>query len=192
MTTHQDLPLLAFETQAAWREWLDAHHAEPGAIWLRLYKKGSHQPTVSYAEALDVALCYGWIDSTKGKYDDESYVQRFGPRKARSLWSKVNREHVDRLTKSGHMRPAGQAQVDAAKQNGQWEAAYDAFSQATVPEDLRAALDRHPEAAAFFETLNQTNRYAFLFRIQTVKKAETRVKRIAWAIDKLSRQEKLH
>jgi uncharacterized protein YdeI (YjbR/CyaY-like superfamily) len=192
MTTHSDQPVLTFETPAAWRDWLAHNHAASGAVWLRLFKKGSGPVGFTYADALDEALCYGWIDSTKGKYDEASYVQRFGPRKARSLWSKVNREHVARLIAEGRMTPAGQAHIDAAKANGQWEAAYDAFSRATVPEDFQVALDAHPAAAAFFETLNKTNRYAYLFRIQTVKKAETRLKRIDWAIEKLSKGEKLH
>jgi uncharacterized protein YdeI (YjbR/CyaY-like superfamily) len=192
MTPHSDLPVLTFETPAAWRDWLAQHHAESGAVWLRLFKKGSGPVGFTYADALDEALCYGWIDSTKGKYDEASYVQRFGPRKARSLWSKVNREHVARLIAEGRMTPAGQAHIDAAKANGQWEAAYDAFSRATVPDDFQSALDAHPAAAAFFATLNKTNRYAYLFRIQTVKKAETRLKRIDWAIEKLSKGEKLH
>jgi uncharacterized protein YdeI (YjbR/CyaY-like superfamily) len=192
MTTYKDLPVLAFETQEAWRAWLHDHHADSPGIWLRIYKKGSGQPTVTYAEALDEALCYGWIDSQKASNDEASFLQRFSIRKARSIWSKVNREHVARLIEAGKMQPAGLAAIETTKANGQWEAAYDAQSTAKLPEDLEAALAANPEASAFWETLNKANRYAFTFRITTAKKPETRAKRVAWAIDKLSKQEKLH
>lgn len=190
--TLKDLPILPFASQAAWREWLAVHHAEAAGVWLRLYKKGSAQPTVTYAEALDEALCYGWIDSTKNKYDDESFLQRFSPRKARSIWSKVNREHVARLIEAGRMQPPGLAAIEEAQRNGQWEAAYEPQSQATIPEDFQAVLEAHPEARAFLESLNKVNRFAFLHRIQTAKKPETRAKRIAWALDMLLRQERVY
>src|SRR5690242_537825 len=135
MELRNDLPILAFETPEAWRAWLHEHHAEAKGVWLRIYKKGSGQPTVSYAEALDEAL----------------FLQRFGPRKARSVWSKVNREHIARLTEAGRMQPAGQKCVDEARADGRWEAAYDAQSQLTVPEELLAELAKYPEALAFFE-----------------------------------------
>lgn len=192
MTTYKDQPVLAFETQAAWRAWLQANHAEAGPLWLRIYKKGSQKPTVTYAEALDEALCYGWVDSQKASYDDESFLQRFSLRKPRSIWSKVNREHVARLIEAGKMQPAGEAAIAEAKRNGQWEAAYDSASNSTVPEDFQAVLDAHPEAKAFFETLNKTNTYAILFRIQTAKKPETRAKRIQWALDLLLKRETVH
>lgn len=188
----KDAPVLSFDAPAAWRAWLDRHHADSNGIWLRLYKKGSGRPTVTYAEALDEALCYGWIDAVKNKYDDESWLQKFTPRKRRSIWSKVNREHVARLIEVGKMQPAGLAAIEEAKRNGQWDAAYDSPAQASVPEDFQAVLDANPEAKAFFEGLNKTNRYAFLHRIMTAKMPGTRVKRIEWALDKLSRQEKLY
>lgn len=190
--TLKDLPIIAFQSQEEWRAWLATQHTQSPGLWIRLYKKGSTQPSITYAEALDEALCYGWIDSTKNKYDADSFLQRFSPRKTRSIWSKVNREHVARLIETGKMQPAGLLAIEDAKRNGQWEAAYDSPSQSTVPEDLQAALDQHPEAKAFFEGLNKTNRYAFCFRIQTAKKPETRARRVAWAIDLLLRQEKLH
>lgn len=192
METFKDLPVHAFETQTAWRAWLDRHHAEAGPVWLRIYKKDSGQPTVTYAEALDEALCYGWIDSTKQTYDADSYLQRFGPRQPRSVWSKVNREHVTRLIDAGKMQPAGLRAIEAAKANGQWERAYDASSTASVPDDLQARLDAEPEARAYFESLNKTNRYAILYRIQAVKKPETRLKRLEWAMDLLRRRQTLY
>lgn len=192
METFKDLPVIAFEGQAAWRQWLDQHHQTSAGVCLRIYKKGSETPTVTYAEALDEALCYGWIDSTKYKYDEQSFLQRFSPRKPRSVWSQVNREHVARLTEAGKMKPAGQAMIDIAKQNGQWDNAYASPSKMEVPEDFQAVLDQHPEAQAHFDTLNKVNRYAILYRIQNVKKAETRLKRIQWALDLLLNKEKIH
>lgn len=190
--TLKDLPILSFESREAWRSWLAAQHTQAPGLWIRLYKKGSDLPSITYAEALDEALCYGWIDSTKNKYDADSFLQRFSPRKARSLWSKVNREHVARLIEAGKMQPAGMEAIAEAKRNGQWEAAYDSPSQSGVPGDFQAVLDQHPEARTFFEGLNKTNRYAFCFRIQTAKKPETRARRIEWALEMLLRQEKLH
>lgn len=192
MEEFKGLPVLAFETQAAWREWLDRHHAESSGLWLRIFKKVSGRATVTYAEALDEAHCYGWIDSTKAAGDDDSFLQRFSRRKPRSIWSKVNREHVARLMEAGKMQPVGLAHVEAAKANGQWEAAYDSSRTMVLPEEFRAALEAHPEAKAFFESLNKTNQYAFYHRIHTAKRPETRTKRVAWALDMLLRQEKLY
>lgn len=192
MDTYKDQPVMPFVSAEAWRAWLDAHHAESGGVWLRIFKKASGQPTVTYAEALDEALCYGWIDSTKASWDETSFLQRFSPRKSRSAWSQVNRDHVARLTEAGKMRPAGQKTIDEAKADGRWDAAYEPASRATVPDDLQAALDASPEAKAHFETLNKANRYAILYRVQAVKKPETRLKRIAWAIDLLERRETIH
>lgn len=188
----KDLPVLSFESQADLRAWLDRHHADAPGFWLRIYKKGSGKATVTYAEALDEALCYGWIDSTKNTYDAESFLQRFTPRKPRSVWSKVNQEHVARLIEAGKMQPAGLRLIEEAKRNGRWEAAYEPASRATVPEELQARLDADPEARAFFETLSKTNRYALLYRIQAPKKPETRLKRIDWAMDLLKRKETIY
>ncbi|HEY9855213.1 MAG TPA: YdeI/OmpD-associated family protein [Stenomitos sp.] len=192
MDEYKGLPVLAFETQVAWREWLDGHHQESSGLWLRIFKKASGHPTVTYAEALDEALCYGWIDSTKAAGDADSFLQRFSPRKSRSIWSKVNREHVARLIVAGKMQPAGLAVIEAAKANGQWDAAYDSASSMVLPAEFQAALDAHPEAKAFFESLNKTNQYAFYHRIHTAKRPETRTKKVAWALDMLLRKEKLH
>lgn len=192
LETFKDQPVLAFASAADWRAWLDRHHAESSGFYMRLYKKGSGMPTVTYAEALDEALCYGWIDAVKNSYNAESWLQKFTPRKARSKWSKVNREHVARLIEAGKMQPAGLAAVEEAKRNGQWEAAYDSPANMAVPEDLQAMLSAHPEAKAFFEGLNKTHRYSFLYRIQTAKKPETRAKWLAWTLDMLKRQETVH
>jgi uncharacterized protein YdeI (YjbR/CyaY-like superfamily) len=147
---------------------------------------------VSYAEALDIALCYGWIDGQKKSYDESSWLQKWTPRGLKSIWSKVNREKIQQLTERGRMQPAGIAAVEAAKQDGRWDAAYDSPSQATVPDDFQAALDRHPQASAFFATLNSQNRYGILWRIQTAKKRETRAKRIQQFIELLERHETLY
>jgi uncharacterized protein YdeI (YjbR/CyaY-like superfamily) len=192
MATFKDLPVLSFETPADWRAWLAEHHAASSPIYVRLFKKGSGMPSISYAEALDEALCYGWIDSTKNAYDAESYLQRFGPRKARSIWSQVNRDHVARLIDTGRMTPAGQAMIDEAKRNGEWETAYASFSDFTLPDELETALAAHPEARAHYESLNKTNRYAIYHRVHTAKKPETRQKRVAWAIDLLLAKGKVH
>ncbi|HEY9898572.1 MAG TPA: YdeI/OmpD-associated family protein [Pantanalinema sp.] len=188
----KDLPILPFASQEDWRAWLADHHARAPGVWVRLYKKGSGQPTLTYAEALDEALCYGWIDSTKNAYDAHSYLQRFSPRKARSPWSKANRGHVARLIEAGKMQPAGQQAIEEAKRNGQWDAAYDSPSQARMPEDFLALLDRHPEAKVFFEGLDKANRFALYYRIQSAKKPETRARRLAWALELMLRQEKIH
>ena len=187
-----ELPIELFEDQDAWAAWLESNHADSPGLWLRHAKKASDLASVSYAEALDVALCYGWIDGQKKSYDESSWLQKWTPRGAKSIWSKINREKVLKLIESGQMKPAGMAEVERAKQDERWDAAYDSHSSATVPSDLQAALDGNAEASAFFATLNSTNRYAILFRIQTAKKAETRAKRIQEFIGMLARHEKLH
>ncbi len=187
-----ELPIILFDDQAAWAEWLDEHHASSPGAWLRLAKKGAPYASVSYAEALDVALCYGWIDSQKKTFDEHSFLQKFGPRGARSIWSKVNREKIHALIDAGRMKPAGIRAVESAKADGRWDAAYDPASTATVPDDLQAALDANPKAREFFATLNGANRYAILFRVQTAKKLETRAKRIATLVEMLERNEKIH
>ncbi|HEY0025368.1 MAG TPA: YdeI/OmpD-associated family protein [Longimicrobium sp.] len=187
-----ELPIILFDDQAAWAEWLDEHHADSPGVWLRLAKKGAPYASVSYAEALDVALCYGWIDSQKKTFDQHSFLQKFGPRGARSIWSKVNREKIQALIDAGRMKPAGARAVESAKADGRWDAAYDPASTATVPDDLQAALDANPKAKEFFATLNGANRYAVLFRVQTAKKPETRAKRIATLVEMLERNEKIH
>lgn len=185
-------PIIAFATAGEWERWLAVHHEEPGCRWLKLAKKGSVTTTLSYAEALDVALCYGWIDGQKGAYDEAFWLQRFCPRGPRSKWSQVNRDKVATLTSGGRMQPAGLAAVEAARADGRWAAAYEPPSRATVPADLQEALDADPYAAAFWATLNSANRYAVLYRIHDAKKPETRARRIEQFVAMLSRGEKLH
>jgi uncharacterized protein YdeI (YjbR/CyaY-like superfamily) len=187
-----DLPIVSFPGPEEWAAWLEENHASSPGVWLRIAKKGSGETTVSYAEALDVALCHGWIDGQKRSHDEGSWLQKFTRRGARSLWSKVNREKALELIRSGRMRPAGQEEVDRAQRDGRWEAAYDAQSKASVPADLEAELERRPAARAFFATLNSQNRYAVLFRIQTAKRAETRARRIEQLVAMLERGEKIH
>jgi len=187
-----ELPIELFEDQDAWAAWLESNHADSPGLWLRHAKKASDLASVSYAEALDVALCYGWIDGQKKSYDELSWLQKWTPRGEKSIWSKINREKALKLIEQARIQPAGLAEVERAKQDGRWEAAYDSHSTATVPDDLQAALDSNAEAGAFFATLNSTNRYAILFRIQTAKKAETRAKRIREFIGMLERHEKMH
>lgn len=177
--TKPDLPILQFDDQRAWAEWLERNHTDEQGVRLKLAKKGSAVTTVTYGDALEVALCYGWIDGQVGRYDESLYLQRFTPRRARSKWSANNRDKVERLIAEGRMKPAGLKAVEAAKADGRWDAAYPAQSEATVPDDLQQALDQNPKAKAFFETLSGQNRYAFLFRLHDAARPETRAKRIA-------------
>lgn len=187
-----ELPTLLFQRPKDWAAWLNKNQATSSGLWLRLAKKASGIKSVTYDEAVEVALCYGWIDGQKKSYDEKSWLQKFTPRGAKSIWSKINRAKAERLIESGQMKPAGLQAVESARQDGRWEAAYDSPSNATVPEDFQAALDRNAQAQVFFATLNKANRYAILFRVQTAKKAETRAKRIEQFISMLAKQEKLH
>ena len=186
------LPVRLFKDAAAWEAWLAEHHAKSPGLWLRIGKVRSHVKTVSYAEALDVALCYGWIDGQKKTFDDATWLQKFTPRGKRSIWSKINREKVEHLIESGRVQSAGLEAVQRAKANGEWDSAYDSHRTAAVPDDLQRALDAHPKAKAFFVTLNSANRYAILFRIQTAKRADTRAKKIEQFVDMLERHEVIH
>jgi uncharacterized protein YdeI (YjbR/CyaY-like superfamily) len=181
-----------FKSKAEWAAWLEKNHAKSSGMWLRIAKKGSKVRSVSYQEALEAALCYGWIDGQKRPESGESWLQRFLPRTNKSLWSKINREKAMALIASGEMRAAGLEAIEQAKQNGQWEAAYDSPKGATVPGDFQAALDASLRAKAFFESLDRGNRYALLWRIQTAKKAETRARKIEQFIGMLERKEKIH
>jgi uncharacterized protein YdeI (YjbR/CyaY-like superfamily) len=191
-TPGDGLPVMLFETQADFEAWLDEHHASSSGAWLRLAKKASGLRSLSYVEAVEAGLCFGWIDGQKKGYDERSWLQRFTPRGPQSIWSKVNRAKAEALIAAGRVRPAGLAAVERARQTGRWDAAYDPASTATVPEDLQAALDASERADAFFKTLSGANRYALLFRIQTAKKPETRARRIQEFIDMLERGEKLY
>jgi uncharacterized protein YdeI (YjbR/CyaY-like superfamily) len=187
-----DYPVVDFADQAEWADWLNRHHAIERGVWIRLARKGSGRSSVTYAEALDVALCYGWIDGQAKRLDELSYTQKFTPRGKRSVWSKRNREHVERLVASGEMRPAGLAAVEAARRDGRWDRAYDSPATAEVPQDLGAALDASPAARAFFDTLKGQNRFAILHRVQTAVKPETRARRIAQFVAMLERGETIH
>lgn len=192
MSVKHDVPILTFASRDAWAAWLAEQHATSNGVWLKIAKKNAGIASVSYAEALDVALCYGWIDGQKKAFDSATWLQKFTPRGKRSVWSKINREKVQRLVESARMQSPGLEAVERAKANGQWDAAYDSHRTAGVPDDLQRALDAHPRAKAFFATLNSANRYAILFRIQTVKRAETRAKKIEQFVGMLERHEVIH
>jgi uncharacterized protein YdeI (YjbR/CyaY-like superfamily) len=186
------LPILAFADAAALERWLEAQPAGSPGLWIKFAKAGSGIASVTKPEAIDAALCHGWIDGQLDKYDDRHWLVRFTPRKARSKWSQVNRARATELLEAGRMRPGGLAQIEAAKADGRWEAAYAPASKAEVPADLQAALDRSPAAAAFFATLTGANRYAVLYRIGAVKRAETRARKIAEFVAMLERGETVH
>jgi uncharacterized protein YdeI (YjbR/CyaY-like superfamily) len=184
--------VLEFRTPRDWEKWLDKNYENPDGVWLRIAKKGSKSPTVSYAEALNVALCYGWIDAQKRAESESSWLQRFMPRRSRSIWSKINREKALALIDAGKMKPAGLSEVTRAQQDGRWDAAYDSPKTATVPADFQKALDESRAAREFFKTLSAANRYAILWRLQTAKRPETRARRIANFIQMLEKGETLH
>ncbi|MFD4541790.1 YdeI family protein [Streptomyces bauhiniae] len=188
----QDLETVAFASAEAFEAWLGENHAVSSGIWLKLRKKCPGIVALDYAQALDVALCYGWIDGQKAKWDDQWWLQRFTPRTPRSKWSKINRNKVAALVEQGRMRPPGQAEIDRAQADGRWEAAYDSAKTATVPDDLLAALTAVPAAAESFEQLDRQNRYAILYRVQEAKKPETRARRIEKFVAMLAKGEKLH
>lgn len=186
------LPILLLTSHGAWEEWLGTYHAKSQGVWLKIAKKDSTIATVSYAEALEDALCYGWIDGQKQSCDHEVWLQKFTPRRPKSVWSRVNVDKVAQLIASGRMKPAGLKEVNIAKEDGRWDAAYESQRNFTIPDDFQAELDRNVQAKAFFETLNRQNQYAVCFRIQTAKKTETRQARIAKFIAMLNNNEKLH
>lgn len=191
-TNSTDLPIILFAKQSDWQKWLKENHTTSRGLWVRFAKKNSGIESASYAEALDVALCYGWIDGQKKSYDETTWLQKFTPRGAKSVWSKINRGKAEELIKAGKMKAAGLKTIESARLDGRWEAAYDSQSKATVPDDFQVALDQSPKAKAFFITLNSANRYAILFRIQTAKKAETRARRIQQFIEMLEKNQKVH
>lgn len=190
--TYKGLPIHAFETVAAWAEWLAENGATSTGLWLKFYKKGSSHPTVSKAEAIEAALIHGWIDGQLDRFDDTAWLTRFTPRKSTSKWSEINCKTAERLIEAGRMSAAGLAEVERAKADGRWDAAYAPQSQAAVPEDLAAALDASPKAKAFFETLTGANRYAILYRTHHAKKPETRKARIEKFVAMLERGEVVH
>jgi uncharacterized protein YdeI (YjbR/CyaY-like superfamily) len=187
-----ELPVKTFASQEAWRAWLHDHCTDQAGLWLKMAKKASGIPTVTYTEALHVALCYGWIDGQKKSFDESYFLQRFTPRRARSMWSQVNREKVAELIESGLMQPAGLAEIERAKADGRWEAAYASPRNTVAPDDLLAAMAANPKAQAFFENLNKTNRYSIISQITMAKRPETRATRIAKFVVMCERGEKLH
>ncbi len=192
MKNTDNLPIIAFETQQDWEAWLEEHHTNTKGIWLKLAKKDTGIASVSYTEALEGALCYGWIDGQKASFDEQYWLQKFTPRSPKSIWSKVNCGKATVLMAEGRMQPAGMQQVELAKADGRWEAAYESQSKITVPADFQSALDKNQQARDFFNTLNSVNRYAILFRIQTAKKPETRSARIQKFIEMLTNKQKLY
>lgn len=192
MELHDDEQGLRFAHQAEWAQWLARHHAGSKGVWLAHAKKGNPNGTVTYAEALEVALCFGWIDSQKKSLDDQHFLQRWTPRSAKSIWSRVNRDSALRYIEEGKMQPPGLAEVERARRDGRWDAAYDGPARAAVPPDLQTALDANPAAAAFFPLLSAQNRYAILFRLQNAKKPETRAARLAKFVTMLARGETIH
>lgn len=187
-----ELPVIMFEKPQDWAGWLAENHHTSAGVWLQIAKKASGIASISYDEALEVALCYGWIDGQKKSYNETSWLQKFTRRGSKSIWSKINREKAQKLIESGQMKPAGLKAVEAAQQDGRWEAAYDSQSTVVIPADFQAELDKNPEAQDFFATLESRNRYAILHRIHTAKKAETRARRIQQFVEMLARREKLY
>jgi uncharacterized protein YdeI (YjbR/CyaY-like superfamily) len=191
-TPKPDPEVVSFADASAWSRWLASHYGSSSGVWLKIAKRGSKIISVTYAEALEVALTWGWIDGQKGKLDDAWWLQRFTPRGPKSIWSKINRDKAVALIDVGTMKPPGLAEVERAKKDGRWEAAYDSQSRAAVPPDLATALAANPRAAQFFKTLESYNRYAVLFRVHTAKKPETRAARIEKFVAMLARHEKVH
>ena len=192
MSRAAELPIVTFESERAWEEWLEAHHATSAGVWMKIAKKASGIATAAYPGVLDTAICFGWIDGQRRPCDERYFLQRFTPRRPRSRWSRVNRDKAKKLIAEGRMRPAGLAEVERARADGRWDAAYEPPSKITVPDDLQRAFDRNPKAKAFFATLDSQNRYAVLYRIQDAKRPDTRARRIEQFVAMLNEGEKLH
>jgi len=187
-----DLPVLLFADAAELEAWLGDRHADSDGIWLKIAKKGAPEPSVTYAEAVDLGLCFGWIDGQRRALDETHFLQRFTPRRPRGRWSKINREKAEALIAAGRVRPAGLAEIEAARADGRWEAAYEGQRTAKVPDDLQRELDANPAAARFFAELDSQNRYAILYRLGDAKKPETRERRLRKFVAMLERGEKIH
>lgn len=183
---------LTLTSQAEWENWLEQNGNTSTEAWLRLAKKGTEQRTITYVQALESALCHGWIDGQKKAESEQYWLQRFTPRSAKSIWSKLNTDRAEALIAAGRMRPPGMGEIEKAKKDGRWAAAYTSASNSTVPDDLQAALDANPRARKFFATLNSRNRYAILYRVQNAKKPETRARKIKEFVDMLNRGETFH
>ena len=192
MNNTNGLSIMAFETQQDWERWLTEHHTDTEGIWLKIAKKETGIPSVNYSEALDSALCYGWIDGQKASFDDQYWLQKFTPRRPKSIWSKVNCDKATALIAEGRMQPEGIRQVELAKADGRWESAYESQSKINVPADFQSELDKNQKAKDFFSTLNSINRYAILFRIHSAKRPATRSARINKFIEMLSNNQKIY
>ena len=192
MKSPDKLKIIAYKSATEWETWLEKNHRTSPGLWIRIFKKGSGKPSITYAQALDGALCYGWIDGQKQKYDDDSWLQRFTPRRPKSSWSKINTGHIERLIKTGKMKEAGLTHVNAAKQDGRWAKAYDSQSMATLPEDFLQELAKNKKAKIFFATLSKSNLYDIFYRLQTAKKEETKQKRLKAIIAMLEKGEKFY
>ncbi len=188
----KNLKVLTITFPGDWNKWLAENHSDAEGVWLRFYKKDSGIPSMTYQEALDEALCYGWIDGQSKGYDEKSWIQKYTPRRSKSVWSKRNTEHISRLTREGRMKLAGLKQVEAAKSDGRWEKAYDSPKDMTMPEDFLKELSKSKKAKAFFETLNKANTYAIAWRLQTAKKPETRIKRMKEILIMLKNGKRYH
>ena len=186
------LSVQQFERQKDWANWLTKNHSSSHGLWLQLAKREADIQSVSYDEAIEVALCFGWIDGQKQTHSEQFWLQKFTRRSDKSVWSKINKDKALALIKAGKMKPAGLLEVERAKSDGRWDAAYDSASKATVPSDFQSALERNRRAKNFFGILDSRNRYAILFRIQTAKNAETRARKIAQFVQMLERHEKIH
>lgn len=187
-----EIQVFLFASSQQWNKWLAEHHAKSNGVWLRFFKKDSGEKSITYAEALEEALCYGWIDGQVNKYDDQSYIQKFTPRRPKSIWSKKNTEKAERLIEEGKMKEAGMQQVEWAKADGRWQQAYDSSKNMKVPEDFLQQLLKNKKAKAFFEGLNKANLYAIAWRLQTAKKPETREKRLKEILAMMKEGKKFH
>ena len=186
------MQVVSFASSKEWRKWIAENHAKSNGVWLRFFKKDSGEKTVTYSEALEEALCYGWIDGQAKKYDAESYIQKFTPRRPKSIWSKRNTEKAERLIQEGKMKKAGMQQVELAKADGRWQQAYDSSKNMKVPEDFLQQLLKNKKAKTFFDGLNKANQYAIAWRLQTAKKPETREKRLKQILEMMSEGKKFH
>ena len=191
-TKPKEVPVVSFANAEEWSAWLTSRHRSSLGVLLKIAKKASSKTSITYAEALEVALAWGWIDGQKEKLDETWWLQKFTPRGSRSMWSKINREKALALISAGKMMPSGLAEVERAKKDGRWDRAYESQSRASVPEDLEKALAKNPRAKRFFATLDSRNRYAILFRVQQARRAETRARRIAQFVEMLAKGDKLH
>lgn len=187
-----NLPILFFKTQKEWKDWLHKNHASAKGVWLQFYKKGSGILSLNHATALDAALCYGWIDGQANKYDENSYLQRYSPRRPKSLWSKKNIDNVTRLIASRKMKPAGMKEIEAAKADGRWAAAYDSPKNMQIPVDFLKLLAKNSKAKKFYQALSKTNLFAIGWRLQTARKPETRERRMKAIIEMLAKEEQFH